>query len=152
MRTTVVSNAFAYVGFSVLTRFLVGYLRRLGADADFGDLPLEISVDLVTGVVLAPVTADALQRALATLLANVRLHAGASSVVVHGDADQAQGMWGNNRTGRRPRLRHRDHPARLRTACTGGTGPGSAGSQRARALGARRRHDYHPAWTNGVPL
>ncbi|MGH3380857.1 MAG: ATP-binding protein [Actinoallomurus sp.] len=191
MRTTVVSNAFAYVGFSVLTRFLVGYLRRLGADADsarraaaeaaakaarleehdrqrvllhdnigvlhlladpdlppslaeplrtqaeslanrvraflddvdtgtwepaipvpdelsegraltrivhaaaadFGDLPLEISVDLATGVVLAPVTADTVQRALATLLANVRLHAGASSVVVHGDADEAQGVW-----------------------------------------------------------
>jgi signal transduction histidine kinase len=189
MRTTMISNAFAYVGFAVLTRLLVGYLRRLGADvesarraaseaaakaarleerdhqrvllhdnigvlhlladpdlpptlaeplrtqatslanrvraflndpisgtqtaasaaglsdgrtlidvvhaaaADFGDLPLDISVDLATGIVLPPAAANALQKALATLLANVRLHARADNVVVHGDADQTQGEW-----------------------------------------------------------
>ena len=34
MRTTVISNTVAYVGFAVLTWLLVGYLRRLGADAE----------------------------------------------------------------------------------------------------------------------
>jgi signal transduction histidine kinase len=182
MRTTMVSNALAYVGFAVLTRLLVGYLRRLGADAerareaaaeaarlveverqrlllhdnigvlrllaradlpaelgdplrkqavelanrvrlflddaagalrqapqpddavtlpevvrrvalDFGDLPLELSTDLATGVLLTRAAAETLGRALSTLLANVRLHAAAEVVVLHGDADQAEREW-----------------------------------------------------------
>lgn len=190
-RITVVSNAFAYIGFAVLTRLLVGYLRRLGQDAEaardaaaaaaaqtaklrhlqaqrlllhdnigllqllsqpnlpaelaeplrgqahvlanrvrlfldglhadparpsdtgqdgrdgpiqltqavyaaisgFGDLPLELSMDLAAGVQLSPATAAALTGALATLLANVRLHADARQVVVHADADEDQGWW-----------------------------------------------------------
>lgn len=216
MRTTVLSNALAYAGFAVLTRLLVGYLRRLGADAeqareaaaaaaaeaarlrevdnqrlllhdnvgvlrllarpdlppeladplrrqaaelanrvrlflddaadpadaagaagavrrpappehpagtgtgggtgtvgdggtgpaavaltevvrraarDFGDLPLELSTDLADGVLLPRAAADALGPALRTLLANVRLHAAADLVVLHGDADEAEHEW-----------------------------------------------------------
>jgi signal transduction histidine kinase len=33
-RSTVLANAFSYAGFAVLTRLLVGYLRRLGASAE----------------------------------------------------------------------------------------------------------------------
>lgn len=181
-RATVVGNTFAYTGFAVLTRLLVGYLRRLAHDAEaareaaaaaageaarlrhlqaqrlllhdnigllgllaqpdlppelagalrgqarelanrvrgflnelggervpvspgrsdgpcaltdavhaavrgFGDLPLELSVDLAEGVLLAPQAATAVTGAVATLLANVRLHADARLVVVHADAD-----------------------------------------------------------------
>ena len=53
----------------------------------FGDLPLELSADLAEGVLLPPRAAAALTGAVATLLANVRLHADARHVVVHCDAD-----------------------------------------------------------------
>ncbi|WP_194904117.1 hypothetical protein [Catenulispora rubra] len=187
-RITVVSNTFAYVGFAVLARLLVGYLRRLALDAEiardaaaagaaqgarlrhlqaqrlllhdnigllrllaqpdlppelagplrgqalelanrvrrflddlhtepaprppagpggpvpltdavyaavdgFGDLPLELSVDLAADVHVVPAAAAALTGALATLLANVRLHADARLVVVHADADELAGWW-----------------------------------------------------------
>lgn len=191
-RVTVVSNTFAYAGFAVLTRLLVGYLRRLGRAAEdareaaaaaaaetarlrhlhaqrlllhdnigvlrllsgpdlppevaeplrrqardlanrvrrflddlhagpasdpaghrdiepdgdvdlvrvvgaavegFGDLPLELSLDLAAGVRIGRPAAAALTGALATLLANVRLHAAAAQVVVHGDADGIAGWW-----------------------------------------------------------
>ncbi len=182
-RATVVGNSFAYAGFAVLTRLLVGYLRRLAREAEsardaaaaaageaarlrhlqaqrlllhdnigllgllaqpdlppelaaalrgqardlanrvraflddlgggpdprppalteglrplthavyeaarsFGDLPLELSTDLAEGVLLPPPAAAALSGAVATLLANVRLHADARLVVVHCDARQ----------------------------------------------------------------
>ena len=195
MRTTVISNTVAYVGFAVLTWLLVGYLRRLGADAEharqtaarsaaetarlreverqrlllhdnigvlrmlgrtdlptelvdplrrqaaelanrvrqflddasrtalddppevigqpvddpdgpvaltavvcraahgFGDLPLEVSIDLAASVLLAPDVAETVRNALTTLLANVRLHAAADQVVVHGDTDLAARQW-----------------------------------------------------------
>jgi signal transduction histidine kinase len=192
MRTTIISNALAYAGFAVLTWLLVGYLRRLAADAErareaatvaaaetarlrevdrqrlllhdnigvlsllartdlppgladplrqqatelanrvrrflddaadgvnrsteradsdvtrgqvalvevvhraaqaFGDLPLELSTDLAAAVFLPHDIAEALGQALTTLLANVRLHAAAELVVLHGDADPAEHEW-----------------------------------------------------------
>jgi hypothetical protein len=34
IRTTVITNVFSYAGFAILTRLLVGYLRRMGADVE----------------------------------------------------------------------------------------------------------------------
>ncbi|TYK53171.1 sensor histidine kinase [Actinomadura decatromicini] len=178
---TALGNAFAYVGFAVLARLLVGYLRRLADDAeraraeaaraaaeaarlrererqrrllhdnisvlrlfagggvpeeldgplraqamalanrvraflddppvdagepgpslvsvlraavgDYRDLRVEASVDLAEGVPLPEPAAGAVRAAVGTLLANVRMHADASSVVVHADADPAEGEW-----------------------------------------------------------
>ncbi|GAA2265664.1 hypothetical protein GCM10010402_21760 [Actinomadura luteofluorescens] len=182
---TVLGNAFAYVGFAVLARLMVGYLRRLAGDAerareeaaraaadaarlrererqrlllhdnisvlrlfagggvpeeldeplraramalanrvrafldeaavepppvkgadgrslvsavraavgDYRDLPVEVSVDLAGGVRLPEAAAGAVRAAVGTLLANVRVHADAASVVVHADADPAEGEW-----------------------------------------------------------
>jgi len=184
-RATVVGNAFAYPGFAVLCRLLVGYLRRLAADADaaraaaaraaaeaarlreverqrlllhdnisvlrllagpdlpgelqgplkaqavaladrvraflddaadrtgratapdrrtlaaivhdavagYPDLRVETSLDLAAGGDVAEPAAGALRDAVATVLSNVRLHAGASGVVVHADADPDENEW-----------------------------------------------------------
>jgi len=191
-RATVVGNAFAYPGFALLSRLLVGYLRRLAADADtarraatraaaeaarmreverqrlllhdnvsvlhllarpdlpgelgdalkaqavalanrvrtflddaadrigaeqadpkgpdevcrrplaaivrdavvaYPDLRVETSLDLAAGVGLAGPAAEALRDAIGTVLSNVRVHASASRVVVHADADPDEGEW-----------------------------------------------------------
>lgn len=57
----------------------------------FDDLPLEVSTDLARDVTLQEQDALTLQRAVSTLLHNVRNHAAASQVVVH--ADSAGGRW-----------------------------------------------------------
>lgn len=187
-RSTVISNGFSYAGFALLTRLLVGYLRRLARDAElarraaaesaaetarlrererqrtllhdnisvlsllarpdlppelaeplrrqatvlarkvrafidansdrapqpadeprperrglaevvrsaaegFWDLPITFNLDLADGVVLARTTAAAVEAAMATLLHNVRLHADASSVVLHADINQGGSEW-----------------------------------------------------------
>jgi signal transduction histidine kinase len=185
-RATVIGNAFAYPGFAVLCRLLVGYLRRLAADADaaraaaaraaaeaarlrelerqrlllhdnisvlrllagpdlpgglqgplkaqavaladrvraflddatdrlgretapgaprplaaivhdavaaYPDLRVETNLDLAAGVGVAGPAAGALRDAVGTVLSNVRLHSGASSVVVHADADPDENEW-----------------------------------------------------------
>jgi signal transduction histidine kinase len=70
---------------------LVSVLRA--AVADYRDLPVEASVDLADGVRLPERAAGAVRAAVGTLLANVRVHADASNVVVHADADPAEGEW-----------------------------------------------------------
>ena len=55
--------------------------------SEFSDLPIEASIDLARGVLLPAADATAVCEALATLLHNVRRHAGARSVVVHADGD-----------------------------------------------------------------
>lgn len=55
----------------------------------FPDLPLTVNVELVDSLVLAPATTAAVARAVATLLHNVRVHADATSSVLHGDHDGA---------------------------------------------------------------
>ncbi|MEO3780900.1 ATP-binding protein [Micromonospora sp. B11E3] len=191
-RATVLGNAFAYPGFALLSRLLVGYLRRLAADADaarmaaaqaaaeaarmrevqrqrlllhdnisvlhmlarpdlpeelgealkaqavvlanrvrtflddaadrigadatgrigwdgarqrpltaivrdavaaYPDLRVETSLDLAAGVTLPEPAAEALRDAVGTVLSNVRLHACASRVVVHADADPDEDEW-----------------------------------------------------------
>ena len=51
----------------------------------FTDLPLEFAVDLGVDAPLAPEVADALRRAVVTVLHNVRRHAQAHQVVLHAD-------------------------------------------------------------------
>ncbi|MDI1465390.1 ATP-binding protein [Catellatospora sp. KI3] len=51
----------------------------------FADLHVDALLDLGAGLRLAPARADAVERALESLLLNVRVHAGASEVVVHLD-------------------------------------------------------------------
>lgn len=58
----------------------------------FDDLPIERALDLAGHVVLPRDRAEAIQHALTSLLLNVRMHAGAQSVVVHLDADDATWM------------------------------------------------------------
>ncbi|TYB47937.1 sensor histidine kinase [Actinomadura chibensis] len=70
---------------------LVSVLRA--AVGDYRDLPVETSLDLADGVPLPEPAAGAVRAAVGTLLANVRMHAGASHVVVHADADPAGGEW-----------------------------------------------------------
>ncbi|WP_067798795.1 ATP-binding protein [Actinomadura formosensis] len=70
---------------------LVSVLRA--AVGDYRDLPVEASVDLAGGVRLPEPAAGAVRAAVGTLLANVRVHADASNVVVHADADPAEGEW-----------------------------------------------------------
>ncbi|MGI3783833.1 MAG: sensor histidine kinase [Janthinobacterium lividum] len=64
-------------------------LRGAVAEAcdGFSDLGLEVCTDLLDDVVVDPGTGAALVAALRTVLHNVRRHAGATSVVVHGDAE-----------------------------------------------------------------
>lgn len=56
-----------------------------GAVQGFDDLPLELAVDLAADTVLGEIDALVLQRALVTVLHNVRRHAHATHVVVHAD-------------------------------------------------------------------
>jgi signal transduction histidine kinase len=62
-----------------------------GATSGFHDLPLELSVELGADARLSEGDALALQRALETVLHNVRRHAQATQVVVH--ADQKGEEW-----------------------------------------------------------
>ena len=57
------------------------------AVAGFGDLPLELSIDLGAQVALNEADALALQRAIVTTLHNVRRHSGATQVVIHADSE-----------------------------------------------------------------
>jgi signal transduction histidine kinase len=59
--------------------------------AEFGDLPVELAVDLAQGATLDPPMAEAVSAAVRTLLYNVRLHARATAVTVH--ADYTGGRW-----------------------------------------------------------
>lgn len=63
------------------------------AVAGFTDLPVESSLDLAAGVRVTGPAARALDLAVATVLANIRVHARARSVVVHADADDEEGEW-----------------------------------------------------------
>lgn len=67
-------------------------LRGVVAQAcdGFADLGLQVCTELLEDVEVDPATAAALLSALRTVLHNVRRHAGASVVVVHGDADEAR--------------------------------------------------------------
>lgn len=70
-------------------------LVRVVRDAvgGFADLPVVCSLDLAEGVLVSEPAAEALDLAVRTVLANVRVHAGARAVVVHADADAVEGEW-----------------------------------------------------------
>lgn len=57
----------------------------------FSDLPLEVATDLAARVQMTEPDALAVQRAVTTLLHNVRIHASADQVIVH--ADELDGHW-----------------------------------------------------------
>lgn len=59
----------------------------LATTARFSDLPLHAALDLAEGVRVDGAVGAALDHALAALLLNVRDHSGASTVVVHADAE-----------------------------------------------------------------
>jgi signal transduction histidine kinase len=61
------------------------------AAAQFADLPMTVSTHLATDVVLEPEVAAPLGQAIVTLLHNVRVHAKATSVVVHAAGDDHEG-------------------------------------------------------------
>ncbi len=68
-----------------------GHPRTLGAVLSaalygFGDLPLEVAIDLGAEFPLEPPTSLAVERAVTTILHNVRRHADADTVFVHADA------------------------------------------------------------------
>lgn len=58
----------------------------LRASATFTDLPIELLIDIGAPTQLQPEVLEKLERAVFTLLHNVRQHAGASLVVIHADA------------------------------------------------------------------
>lgn len=62
------------------------------ADA-FADLPIDVVTDLADGVLLSPERADAVRLALSGLLSNIRMHASASHIVLHGDWDHTESEW-----------------------------------------------------------
>lgn len=66
----------------------------------FSDLPIEVSTDLLDDVAVDQACAADLVAALRTVLHNVRRHAGARRVVVHGDAE-APGDGGGHAGGAR---------------------------------------------------
>jgi signal transduction histidine kinase len=63
------------------------------AVADYPDLPVETNLDLATGVGVTEPAVEALRDAIGTVLSNVRLHARATSVVIHADADPGENEW-----------------------------------------------------------
>lgn len=63
------------------------------AVVQFSDLPLTCTVDLGDELAVQPPVAEAVQGAVATLLHNVRRHAGPANCVVHADADPVTGWW-----------------------------------------------------------
>ncbi|MEV1132171.1 ATP-binding protein [Agromyces sp. NPDC049794] len=58
----------------------------------FRDLPIELALDLGTGITMTPTEVEVVTRALDSLLLNVREHAKAEMVVVHLDAEP-EGSW-----------------------------------------------------------
>ena len=72
-------------------RALVHVVRE--ALAGFEDLPVEPSLDLAEGVLVTGPAAEAFSLAVATVLANIRVHARARAVVVHADANEEEGEW-----------------------------------------------------------
>lgn len=62
------------------------------AVGDFSDLPLTVNTDLVLRVRVRSEQAEVLLAAIRTLLHNVRRHAGASTVTIHGDRT-ADARW-----------------------------------------------------------
>ncbi|MFI7575538.1 ATP-binding protein [Micromonospora sp. NPDC049497] len=58
----------------------------------FRDLPIELALDLGTGITMTPREIEVVTRALDSLLLNVREHAKAEMVVVHLDAEP-EGSW-----------------------------------------------------------
>lgn len=62
------------------------------AEQPFTDLPITLALDLGRDVRVRPVAARAIERAVTSILLNVRAHAGASAVVVHLDSD-ADDAW-----------------------------------------------------------
>jgi hypothetical protein len=63
------------------------------AVVQFSDLPLTCTVDLADELAVSLPVAEAVQGAVATLLHNVRRHAGPANCVVHADADPVTGWW-----------------------------------------------------------
>ncbi|WP_193384197.1 sensor histidine kinase [Streptomyces sp. SS] len=59
----------------------------------FADLNVVASLDLGAGLRIPAAQAEALERALGSLLLNVRVHARACEVVVHLDATEPEGAW-----------------------------------------------------------
>jgi len=59
----------------------------------FADLGLEPALDLVDGVTIGAHVGEAIRGATASVLHNVRRHAGASMVIVHADAWPETGRW-----------------------------------------------------------
>ncbi len=59
----------------------------------FGDLSIEHALDLTADVELPAADVGALQRAMDSILNNIRLHADAHQVVVHLDAGEPAGGW-----------------------------------------------------------
>lgn len=59
----------------------------------FADLGLEPALDLLDGVTVTRAAGEAVRGAVAGTLHNVRRHARASMVVVHGDAEPDSGRW-----------------------------------------------------------
>ncbi|MFJ5827897.1 sensor histidine kinase [Streptomyces sp. NPDC093089] len=59
----------------------------------FADLNVVASLDLGTGLRIPAAQAEALERALGSVLLNVRVHARAHEVVVHLDATEPEGAW-----------------------------------------------------------
>lgn len=69
------------------------YLRGVvdGVCQEFTDLPLTANLELLGSVVVAPEVTGALAEGIRTLLWNIRRHAHATAVTVHGDADDLGG-------------------------------------------------------------
>jgi len=70
------------------------YLKGLvdGVCQEFGDLPLTANLELLGSTAVSPDVADVVAEAVRTLLWNVRRHAAATAVTVHGDCD-SRGVW-----------------------------------------------------------
>lgn len=75
-----------------------GDSRTLGsalraAAQNFTDLPITLNVDLVDHLEIRPRVGTAVREAVSTLLHNVRLHAGATSCVLHADVTELAEGW-----------------------------------------------------------
>ena len=77
---------------SNLTAGTLGTAVR-SAVAQFSDLPMTCTLDLVDELDVSAPVAEAVQGAVTNLLRNVRQHAGALSCVVHADGNPATGWW-----------------------------------------------------------
>jgi len=74
------------------TRLLTDAIQA--GTASFTDLPIELLIQLADGVAVTAISAEAVTAATATVLHNVRRHAGPdTSVVVHADYEPADHEW-----------------------------------------------------------